>query len=124
MAQLAETTFLHCLTSLLHRHIEAVLMAGADLHMLGFTSADDFFCVGHIHSHGLFDDHVDTVVDAVQRYLRMGAAAGGDGDQLDFRMLPEHFPVVGKTYRISGVASFFKENVNFLGIDIAHCNQL
>ena len=94
VGQAAETAALQSPAQLLHRHIEAVLMARGHLHALLGAAADDLLGVVHGHGHGLLDDDVDAVVDAVEGDLRVDTALGGDAGQGDV-ILGDHLLVVG-----------------------------
>ena len=110
---------------LLHCYIEAVLVAGRNLHALLLRTADDLLCICHGHSHGLLDNHRDPKVDGIQRDPCVGTAFCGDGYQFRLRLL-QHFLII----RIPGYGSILLQTVlrqNFLHMrrfDIADCHDL
>ena len=89
----AEPACLQGPASFLHRHVEAVLVAGGYLDSLGVTAADDLLRVRHTHGHGLFNDDIHPGVDAVQGDLGMEAALRGYAGQCEVAFR-EHLPVV------------------------------
>ena len=118
---LAETTGLQGLAHLLNGHIEAVLVAGGHLHTLLLAAADDLLSVVHVHSHGLFDDDIDAVVDAVEGDLGMDAALGGDGRQ-GYVVFRQHLLIVGVA--LDGGVVLQVVLSHFLRQNIAHGDDL
>ena len=125
VGNLAEAAGLQRLTHLLNGHIEAVLVAGGHLHMLFLTAANDLLGVVHVHSHGLFDNDIDTVVDAVEGDLGVDAALGGDGRQGDV-VFRQHLFIVGVALDGGVVLQviFGQQRLHFLRQNIAHGDDL
>ena len=125
VGEAAEPPRLQGSAGLLHRHVEAVLVAGGYFDALGVTAADDLLRVCHIHGHGLFDDNVHPSVDAVQGDLSMEPALRGDAHQgeLVFR---EHLPVVGVALdgRVSRQVIFGQQGVHLFRQHVAHGDDL
>ena len=82
VGELSEAPPLYGVAQLLHRHVEAVLVAGGHLDVLFLAAADDLVRVVHAHGHGLFDNDVHPRVDAGEGDLGVDAALRGDGGQL------------------------------------------
>ena len=82
VGELSETASLYGMAQLLHRHVEAVLVAGGNFNVLFLAAADDLVRIVHAHGHGLFNDDVYPRVDAGEGDLGVDAALRGDGGQL------------------------------------------
>ena len=82
VGEFAEAPPLYGMAQLLHRHVEAVLVAGGHLDVLFLAAADDLVRVVHAHGHGLFDNDVHPRVDAGEGDLGVDAALRGDGGKL------------------------------------------
>ena len=122
---LTEAACLQRLAHLLNGHIEAVLVAGGHLHALLLAAADDLLGVVHVHSHGLFDDDIDTVVDAVEGDLGVDAALGGDGCQGNV-VFRQHLLIVGIALDGGVVLQVVlsQQRLHFLRQHIAHGDDL
>ena len=96
MGNLSEATRFQRPAGFLHRNVETILMAGGNLHALFFTAADDLLRVIHGHSHGLLNDNVDAMIDAVQRDFGVKAGLGGNTDKGNI-IFRQHLLVVGVT---------------------------
>ena len=94
VGEFAEAPPLYGMAQLLHRHVEAVLVAGGHLDVLFLAAADDLVRVVHAHGHGLFDDDVHPRVDTGEGDLGVDAALRGDGGQLQVGMLGQQLFVV------------------------------
>ena len=96
VGQSAKASGFQRLAHLLDCHIEAVLVAGRNLDTLFLAAVDDLVGISNAHRHRLFDDDVDTVVDAEQGNLCVYAAFGGNAHQLRLLLL-NHLPIIGVT---------------------------
>ena len=94
MGQPAKAAGFQGMAQLLHRHVEAVLVAGGHLDVLFLAAADDLVGVVHAHGHGLFDDDVHPRVDAGEGDLGVDAALRGDGGQLQVGMLGQQLFII------------------------------
>lgn len=65
--QAAEAPFLHRLPDFLHRFVEPVLVAGADIDPFFLCQRDDFIRIRQRQRDRLFDNQVYPGFDAVQR---------------------------------------------------------
>ena len=77
----------------LYSDVEPVLMARAYLHMLFFGTLDDFIGIRNTHSHRLFNDHMNSMVDTEKSDLRMDPAFCRNTDQVRLYFL-YHAPIV------------------------------
>ena len=125
VGDLTEAACLQGLTHLLDSHIEAVLVASGDLHTLFRAAADDLLGVVHIHGHGLFDDDVHTVVNAIKGDLGMDAALGGNGGQGNV-VFRQHLLIVGIALDGGVVLQVVlsQQRLHFLRQHIAHGDDL
>ena len=126
VGKLPEPIGLDSVAKLLDSHIEAILMAGGNLHAFFISTANDLVGIGDGHGHRLLDDQILPRIDAVKSDRGMLAALGGDGDQLDLRMLFEHLMVVGVALGLRKIpaASFLQHDVELRVINIAQRNQI
>ena len=127
VGQPAEAAALQRGPHLLHRLVEAVLVACAHRHAGTVRRRHDGVRVRHGHSHGLFDDHVDPAPDHLQRRLGVQIAWQRDADQLrPFRV--QHGPVI--RVPADGGGLFRRQHavrehlVNVAVKDIADCGDL
>ena len=116
---------LQSLAHLLNGHVEAILVTGGDLHMLFLAAADDLLGIIHAHGHGLFDDDVYAVIDAIERDLGVDAAFGGDGRQSDV-VFRQHLLIVGVALDRGVVLQviFFKQRLHLLRQYVTHGDNL
>ncbi|CAN4071007.1 Dihydrolipoamide acetyltransferase component of pyruvate dehydrogenase complex, partial [Dysosmobacter welbionis] len=124
VGELAEPALLQGLPGGLDRRIEPVLVAGAHLDMVGLGSLHNGVGIRHGHGHGLFDDDVDAVGDAVEGDLRVDSALRGNGRQSGLLRL-DHLPIVGIAADGSVLlqAVLGQEGLHGLRLDVAHSGQ-
>ena len=93
--------------------------------MLFLAAADDLLGVVHVHGHGLFDDDIDAVVDAVEGDLGVDAALGGDRRQRDV-VFRQHLLIVGVALDGGVILQvvFGQQRLHFLRQHVAHGDDL
>lgn len=120
----AEAVLLHRLSYFHHRLVEAVLMAGADSHVVFLRLLDDGISILDGEGDGFLDDQVDSGPDTVQGDGGMPAALGADGDEVGLLLL-NHRLVVGVSGGLCSVKLELEELIlEHLVVDVTETDYL
>ena len=125
VGQLAEPALLQGLPGGLDGIVEPVLVAGAHLDVMSFRCLHDGVCVRHGHGHGLFNDDIHAVLNAVQGDLCMEPALGGDSRQLRLLCVNHLFVIrvaVDRGVFLQPVLG--QQSLHGLRLHVAHGGQL